>query len=257
MSETRPPPLPPPNHDSLRALARLLIGGGIMGAEALIRQMRVWEDELERLRATAMDPQTGEPPFAFHQPPQEETATVLLRYAFIGWLIENEARAARRLSQVEQISRGIWKLAEPLMRPWLMPLKKSRTLAALRQRYTGFHARGEEEVRRWVDLGRQEELRSRDLAQLAIKRTVDHNIAYLAHNPEVEQLVETQSTGLANEVVEEVRERTVSADTFLEGLARSLLRRAPRSGLAEPPEAVRKMAEGLRPPHKKPRSRSD
>jgi hypothetical protein len=229
----------------MRALTRLLIGGGITGVETLIRQLRAWEEELEEIRAGRGNARENEAPFEFSQPSDDESLTMLLRYCFIGWLVESEARAIRRISQAEKITRGVWQLAEPWVRPWLRPLHRSRILAALRQRYLGFQARGEDEVKRWIALGRQEELRGRDLARLALKRTVDQNIAYLAHNPEVEQLVETQSSGLANEVVEEVRERTVSADTFLEGLARSLLRKVPRANLPEPSDAVRKMAEGL------------
>lgn len=245
--DNHPKPTKKLKREALRSLTRLLIGGGISGAEALIRQMRTWEAELERLRTALPNPRDEEEAFEFSQPPAEETTMVLLRYAFIGWLIESQDRTVRRAQQINKITLGLWRIAEPWVRPLKKPLSSSRTLRVLRQRYAGFRARGEDELDRWIALGRQEELRSRDLANLALKRTVDQNIAYLAHNPELEQLVETQSTGLANEVVEEVRERTVSADTFLEGLARSLLRKAPRSDLPEPSESVRKLAEGRHP----------
>jgi hypothetical protein len=55
-----------------------------------------------------------------------------------------------------------------------------------------------------------------------------------AQNPEVQELVQTQSIGLAEEVVEEVRERTVSADNFVEGIVRAVLRRPSRSQLPYP-----------------------
>jgi hypothetical protein len=50
-------------------------------------------------------------------------------------------------------------------------------------------------------------------------------------------------------VIEEVRERAVSTDKFLERLVRTLLRRPPREELPEPPEMLRKQVEthGLRP----------
>lgn len=88
---------------------------------------------------------------------------------------------------------------------------------------------------RWVEVGRAEEARSRALARVAFDKTVDQYIEYLTTNPEVQELVQTQSTGLANEVIEEVRERTVSADSLLEGMARSFLRRLPRRALPPPP----------------------
>lgn len=250
----RPPAQPPaPKSPALRALMRLFVGGTLTGAEELLRQMRAWEDELEALRS-APPPPSGQPaspagqenPFVFSQPPAEETPAVLLRYALIGWLMEGEKRLSRRISQAEQIRRGVWNLASPLVKPWLAPFKHSRLFAPLRREYDDFLRRGQTELERWIEIGRQEELRSRDLTRMAAKRTVDDSIEYLATNPKVEQLVETQSTGLANEVVEEVRERTISADTFVESLVRTLLKRTPRPRLPEPPETVRQSADGFR-----------
>jgi len=251
----------------MRALTRLFVGGALTGAEELLRMLNAWEDELEKLRA-APPPGPNSPngdvhgdPFVFSQPPTEETPAVLLRYALIGWLMDSEARLSKRISQAEKISRGLWDLAEPwvkpLVQPWVSTLKKSRLLSPLRHEYADFLRRGQTELERWVEIGRKEELRSRDLTRMAARRTVDESITYLAHNPQVEELVTTQSTGLANEVVEEVRERTISADTFIESLARTLLRRPSRPKLPAPSDTIRHLADGFRadPNKKTPRSR--
>jgi hypothetical protein len=72
----------------------------------------------------------------------------------------------------------------------------------------------------------------------------DDYIGYLNTNPEkVQDLLAGQSTGIANELVEEVRERTVSADNVFEMIARSILRRTPREQLPEPPPDVQRRAE--------------
>lgn len=231
----------------LPGLRRLLVGGALNGAEELVRLLRKWDSELERLRANPAQPLdiredgTAGPPFQFAQPHPQESDADLLRYALIGWMVEAEGRLQRRLDRLDRATR----LLHSLVEPWVKPIRNSPLAAPLRLRALRLRQRGEEELQRWIELGRSEELRSRDLARLAIKRTVDQNIEYLAHNPALEELVETQSSGLANEVVEEVRERTVSADTFLEGLARSILRRAPRRQPPEAPEHVRKYADGL------------
>lgn len=62
-------------------------------------------------------------------------------------------------------------------------------------------------------------------------------IEILARSPALVALIQTQSTSLAGEVFEEVREHGVSGDRLLEGLARRLLRRPTRSSL--PPEDQR------------------
>jgi hypothetical protein len=120
--------------------------------------------------------------------------------------------------------------------------------APVHRSYKDWVERGEREVERWISLGKEEEKHSRLLAEIAFDKTVDTYIEYLTNNPEVKELVQSQSTGLATEVIEEVRERTVSADTFLEGLARSLLRREPRSHLPVPPANVRLNAASFRHP---------
>ena len=65
-------------------------------------------------------------------------------------------------------------------------------------------------------------------------------------------MVQTQSIGLAEEVVEEVRERTVSADNFVEGVVRAVLRRPSRSELPYPPEELRLRAIPTHSPNKPP-----
>ena len=256
-SQPTPPTTLEELQQALPGLRRLLIGGAISGAEELMRLLRQWESELEQLRANPAQPLdvqedgTPEAPFQFAQPRPQEGDADLLRYALIGWMVEAEERLQHRLKRLDHANRLLHKLIDP----WVKPIRNSRLAAPLHNQAQRLRERGEEELQRWIKLGRNEELHSRDLARLALKRTVDQNIEYLAHNPAVEELVETQSTGLANEVVEEVRERTVSADTFLEGLARSLLRRTPRRQPPEAPEHVRKHADGLHTTRKPPRRR--
>jgi hypothetical protein len=64
----------------------------------------------------------------------------------------------------------------------------------------------------------------------------------LADKPEVQDLITGQTTGLAGEVLDEVRERTVSGDSFLEGIVRAVLRKTPRAELPPPPLEVRQSA---------------
>jgi hypothetical protein len=83
-------------------------------------------------------------------------------------------------------------------------------------------------------MGRAEEHHSRKLIYNAMTISADTTISQVVENPKVEKLVHTQSVGLANEIVEEVRERGVSIDTYLERWARLLLRRKPRDEANEP-----------------------
>lgn len=80
--------------------------------------------------------------------------------------------------------------------------------------------------------------------QALIRSQGDRYIEYLNGHPEmVQNLVSGQSSGLASEILDGVRARTVSADGLFESIARSILHRTPRERLAGPPPAVRRRAE--------------
>ena len=76
-----------------------------------------------------------------------------------------------------------------------------------------------------------------------VRKLGDRYIAYLNEHPEdVQNLVQGQAVGMATEVRDDVRTITVTGDTFLETLARALLRRAPREALPPPPIEVQRQA---------------
>jgi hypothetical protein len=76
-----------------------------------------------------------------------------------------------------------------------------------------------------------------------VRQVGDRYIAYLNEHPDdVQNLVQGQAAGMATEVRDDVRTLTVTGDTFLETLARSLFRRTPRENLPPPPPEVRRRA---------------
>lgn len=76
-----------------------------------------------------------------------------------------------------------------------------------------------------------------------VREAGDRYIAYLNEHPDdVQNLVQGQAVGMATEVRDDVRTFTVTGDTFLETLVRSLLRRTPREDLPPPPPEVRRRA---------------
>jgi hypothetical protein len=72
----------------------------------------------------------------------------------------------------------------------------------------------------------------------------DRYVKYLHdENPDdVQDLIAGQTIGLTTEIADEVRERTVTADSVVEMFVRSLLRRAPRQDLPAPPPEVKQQA---------------
>lgn len=83
-----------------------------------------------------------------------------------------------------------------------------------------------------------------DPLQALVRTQGDAYIEYLNQNPEeVQRLVSGQSRGLVEELRDEARERAVTADSAVEMLVRTLLRRPQRSELPPPPEPVQRRAE--------------
>ncbi len=71
----------------------------------------------------------------------------------------------------------------------------------------------------------------------------DKYIDYLNEHPDkVQNLISGQSMGLAGQMLDEVRERTVTADSVAELLVRGILRKKPRTDVEPPPDVVQRRA---------------
>lgn len=118
----------------------------------------------------------------------------------------------------------------------------------MRRQYQTLVEQGETAVTRWIERGQTEEPHSRLIARQAVNLTINDVIQQLADNPEIKGLVMQQTSGIADDVVGGVRERTVTADVVLERLVRGLLRRPPRELLPPPSPEVMAQAEHLNYP---------
>lgn len=170
-----------------------------------------------------------------------------LGYALVGATFAAGEGLRWGASVVGRLGRAADRIAGPIVRP----LQNSRIMRPARRSFENLVARGEQEVAGWIETGRRETGHSRQLAQTALTTTVDESIEYMSKNEEIQELITAQSTGLATEMIEEVRERTVSADSFIEGMLRAVLRMPPRSSLPEPPDEIRTQAISFRDIRKK------
>jgi hypothetical protein len=102
--------------------------------------------------------------------------------------------------------------------------------------------RGQSVVDRWIGRGIEEETNSRQFTQQAATSTFDQSFAYIAQNPAIEELVQTQSVSFARQILDLVRALSVSADYFFEGLVRYFLRLRPRYLLPPPGQDVQEQA---------------
>jgi hypothetical protein len=241
----------------LRSLTRLVVGGLLTGTGGVASRLQTWEEKVMPPQRTTPYDQPSDKPHEFSSEPpsydefntnleiapssnpsQQESTDILLRYAAIGLIFETQDRIGRSLRTAGRFIRMTNRVTSPFIRPLIV----SRLLSPARNQFGLLVQRGEQEVQKWIAIGREEDPHSRDLADVALYDTVDFWIDYFAESPEVVDLVTSQSISFAEEVVEEVRERTVSADNFLESLVRTVFRRTPRTELPPPPLEVQREA---------------
>ena len=241
-----------PQDDDLRSLTRLALGAAGIAIQELRLRLRKWEQETDEAQAREKSRSLKLPANAQVAPPAGDvpSSDQLLRYAVTGMVFDAQVVMRKGMGRAIKVGERVRRRARPIIKP----LANSRLFSPARRGYRRIASASQNRVERWIEIGRQEEFRSRVLAQTAFTGTVDETIDYLGEMPGVQSLIATQSTSLAGEVMEEVRERTVAADILLEGFTRAIFRRKPRYQLPPPPPAVQMSAVTLRstPYHKKP-----
>ncbi len=214
--------------ETLRSLTRLLVGGALVGWDELLAHLKAWEAEAEARRSDRVLPSAATSPVTSKAP------AAILRYAMIGLLFESQDRWARRSESALKL---VGRTTDALFSPLVRNLERDRRWLPARRRFQNLVARGESIARQWVERGRLEEAQSRMLARTAAQEGFNTSMDLLGQAPALQDLVRKQSAGLTQDVVDEVRARTVTADILTEHLARSVLRRKPRRELPAPPTA--------------------
>jgi hypothetical protein len=188
-------------------LAVLLLGGALESSEAFGRRLRQWHDAIGSQRYDGRD----------------ESLPDVLRYALVGLMVESEHRARRQLA-------SIWRLSDE-MAWWcfaaLRPAASTWPVQRLRRAFDTLLDRWQDDMDRWIWIGRREERRGRLLARQAASSELDALLELLAHQPAVRALIEQQAGGMAESAVGDARDRAAVADDWIERLAHSLMRRSP------------------------------
>jgi hypothetical protein len=235
-SAAAPSPSADPEFDAYLAVVKALLGGAVEGTAELARR-------LERLEAALRAGEAGPP-----GPGEVNSTADVVRYMLFGASLAAadglRQRAVRWAEASDVLIRTTGSAVAPLTRSRLT----RRVVGPFDRAFGRLVERGQNQVNAWVELGRANEPTARLLARQAYLEAVDDFIGHLSQNQQLSDLVQEQSVGLATEFVEEVRERTVSADTLAESLVRRILKRPPRTALP-PPEAIREaVAEVKRVP---------
>ena len=225
-----------PHDGRLRTLGRLSLGAMLLAVDALSTGLQQMEQESTQ---TA----TEERPIESVLIPADEWETTLghelkspPRQVLLGFALDTQSRlSSTARAIVRQGDRVVGRVDRALS-----PVLDSRALSPMRGPFESLVERGQAQVNYWRELGRTEEARSRVLAQDAAEQLIDTTVNTVSSDPHtqkiVQEFIQQQSLGMADEAIEEVRERTVTGDMLLERPVRSLLRRPPRESLPPPTE---------------------
>lgn len=198
-------------NQDLKILLRLLVGTAVEGSDEFKRRARLWQAEMN-----ASDPSRMVISL------EDETEASRLRYTLVGLLFQALDSGYKSLSLLDKVSSQAYTIFSHMF----APLTKSRLWQPVQGRYDFYGEKGESIVNSWTSIGRREEQLSRALVrQQAYDEIVNDVIDYLAQKPEVRDLVQQQSVGMAGELVDDLRERSSEFDSLLEERVNALLRR--------------------------------
>jgi hypothetical protein len=234
----------------VRSLTRLVVGGAILGIEELMDRLETWEREIDQQPVETIADET-----VLYETGDNTTSVVTtgtrhaddsrdIRHILVGFIFDSQSRMERRLAELNRFER---RASRKVLSPF-QSLGDNRFGSYITNRFDQLVRRGESELTRLAEIGKIEEHHSRKLALTATTETVDSTIDYLTDNEELQELIASQGVGIAGEALEEVRERSVSADDYFESVIRALLRRKPRERWEAPSQDVRQRAVHIQPP---------
>lgn len=214
----------------LESYTRLVVGGAFFLLDQIDRAVSI---RAEKQDIAASDVAEPDRPLS----PNEEVIS-----GVVGIACSAGSQLANGLSRLDRLTARAYRRTSELLRP----LVSSQLARPLTGNFDRLAARGEQVWNHWVDIGRTQRLQDRKIAGQVANETVDIIIDHLTDNQEIRELVQSQSVGLANEIIKELRERSVSTDNYLEALVRHALRLSPRDPEVKPSDEVIQIAHPLR-----------
>lgn len=227
------------NEEILRRLVRLVVGIVLIGQDALRKQLPLWE--AEAAQALEARQKSGYPPSApsgeAEEPPGTPWFPQSWEHRLIGLAFESPNYVKASLGRLRQTPETIWRKTAPLR----LPLDLLGVTGFANHWLAGLAERIQADGERLEKIGAAEAQASRALGQVAVADILDLVLEYLSENEEVQDLIKSQTSGMTEEVIGEVRERAVSTDTFIDAIIRKVLRQPqqPPGEMELPPKEER------------------
>jgi hypothetical protein len=224
--EEKPSPTPAPP-DTARQLSRLLVGLALIGGEGFFRALHNAQETVDsRIESTPADKNQV-----------NETEIDQMRYLMVGSLYQVQKlamRGARKGFRFSLRASGAMLGAfyaitdNSLLRPMQKPVDVVLSNVA-------------HDADQALRMGRSEEEQSKAIAKETISEIMDDVVDSIADNPKVakavQDIVGSQSMGMAQMGLDGARSATSASDDAVEGVIRRLLHMTPRKDLPESPIA--------------------
>ncbi|MCB0193494.1 MAG: hypothetical protein KDJ65_16220 [Anaerolineae bacterium] len=207
--------------EKLKMLLRLIIGGSAEALDEIMRRVQERQEQIEQNLAGGMT-----------IIPHNETELDRLRYAFIGFLFEAPEHVVSRISTLQKKTRKATNRIDRIVSPFT----NNFLTRPIRRRYQERVAKLNAMLNRLIDSGRAEATAGRRLTRDTFEAAVDEIFDYVAQNPEIRQVLQQQSMGMTEEVVDQLRDRAATADVLVDRIARTILQRRSSPTEADPPE---------------------
>jgi hypothetical protein len=204
--------------DATEAVLRLLVGGLLEGTDELRTRLQRWDRPANNTHPLSLLQ-------SLMEPAQPVSASESVRHALVGMLFETEAQVRKRFSAAASRLADMSDRAEYIFTTRLEPTIRRTPLRHVLARLDDLQFQIMVARDRWTERGQREEEQGRMVARQTLEGITHELIDYMSRNPEVRQLIERQGTSIAEEAVDEVRDRTAAADSRIEQIAHSLLRR--------------------------------
>jgi uncharacterized RDD family membrane protein YckC len=215
-------------------LTRVSLGSALLAIDAL-------NERLDQVDEQQTEEDSGVRPAESVLVPEDEweerfgrAPGLAARHLALGVAINTRTKVNRGLTFLNNVGNVTVRALEIVFEP----ITSSRLFRPVKKRFNTAANRGEGQVNFWMNLGRTEDVRSRQIAESTLTQVVEESMDEIVDDQRVQEFVQemlaAQSLGIIDEAIEEIRERGVSSDIFFEQPFRRLFRRSPRRTIPGP-----------------------
>lgn len=162
---------------------------------------------------SAIDDQSSE---VFSYQDEEENQ---FKYALIGLILKTPKFIEKSYRSISYYTAASYSIVNRVTRPFT----GNKFINPFQKRYDGLVQKGETIVNELIDTGRRGEIATQNYATSALDDIIETLVANLADRPEIRDLVQQQSIGLAQEITNELQDRASAIDAMIEKIVFKLV----------------------------------